>query len=244
MAKNLRKKTPSSIPMYVYDVYTPNMRKMSDWAAGAGGVFECTSASQVASKAASRFLLALDSNPSMTDLGHYTFPDCQACIITIDPEGKHVEQVFLDGTTGILSLGDISGKLFLDMSTIDPATASRCSAAVRERGGWLYDAPVSGGTHGAEAGTLTIMVGVSEADENWPVIHDVLGLMGTSLFACGGPTLGLAQKICNNYISGTIALATAEGMNLGMRLGLNPKIMSSILAVSTGGSWVNCECRV
>jgi 3-hydroxyisobutyrate/3-hydroxypropionate dehydrogenase len=157
------------------------------------------------------------------------------------PEGKHVTQIFFEEENGVLTLPCISGKLFIEMSTIDPATSARCAQAVQERSAAFYDAPVSGGTNGAEGGTITCMVGIDEADPMWPLVERILSMMGSALFACGGPTLGLAQKICNNYISGTIAIATAEGMNLGMRLGLNPKTMSSILAVSTGGSWVNCE---
>jgi 3-hydroxyisobutyrate dehydrogenase len=68
--------------------------------------------------------------------------------------------------------------------------------------------------------------------------------MGKNLFECGRPTLGLATKICNNYISGTIAIATSEGYNLAIRLGLNPMTFQKVLAVSTGGSWVNSNCNV
>ncbi|ADV25674.1 Hypothetical Protein CGB_N0070C [Cryptococcus gattii WM276] len=85
------------------------------------------------------------------------------------------------------------------------------------------------------------MIGAEACDPNLDIVKPILDTMGTNLIACGGPTRGLATKICNNYIAGTIAIATAEGMNLAiMRLGVNPKIFSKVVNVSTGASWVNC----
>jgi 3-hydroxyisobutyrate dehydrogenase-like beta-hydroxyacid dehydrogenase len=99
---------------------------------------------------------------------------------------------------------------------------------------------VSGGTSGAEAGTITFMMGAGKNDVLFESIKPILQTMGTNIIPCGGPTLGLATKLCNNYISGTIAIATAEGMNMAVRLGLDPKVFSEAVSVSTGGSWVNC----
>ena len=94
---------------------------------------------------------------------------------------------------------------------------------------------------GAEKGTLTFMIGIEEQDMNYALVHAVCGTMGTNLFACGGQTLGLASKLTNNYVSGLISIATAEGMNLGMRLGLDPKVLSAVFSTSTAQSWVNGE---
>jgi 3-hydroxyisobutyrate dehydrogenase-like beta-hydroxyacid dehydrogenase len=112
------------------------------------------------------------------------------------------------------------------------------------RGAIFVDAPVSGGPAGAEKGTLTFMMGLDATHPHLERIKVILGMMGKNLFECGGPTLGLATKICNNYISGTIAIATSEGYNLAIRLGLNPMTFQKVLAVSTGGSWVNSNCNV
>ena len=103
----------------------------------------------------------------------------------------------------------------------------------------FYDAPVSGGTTGAEKATLTFMVGAAADDPLFPLLKEILSFMGTTVNPCGGPSLGLAAKLSNNYLSGLIALATAEAMNLGMRCGLDPKVLSNCFATSSGGSWVN-----
>lgn len=148
-----------------------------------------------------------------------------------------------DQPGGALSV-NVKGKLFLECSTIDMATSQAVSAKIQDLGATFIDAPVSGGPAGAEKGTLTFMMGLSENHPQIEDIRKILSCMGKNLFACGGPTLGLATKICNNYISGTIAIATSEGMNLAMNLGLNPKTFSDVLKVSTGGSWVNAHCNV
>lgn len=103
----------------------------------------------------------------------------------------------------------------------------------------FYDAPVSGGTAGAEAAILTFMVGATSDDPRYPLLHRIFSCMGKSIYPLGGPGLGIAAKLSNNYLSGMIALATAEAMNLGMRLGLDPKVLSDCFATSSGGSWVN-----
>jgi 3-hydroxyisobutyrate dehydrogenase-like beta-hydroxyacid dehydrogenase len=103
----------------------------------------------------------------------------------------------------------------------------------------FHDAPVSGGTAGASAGTLTFMVGIEKDSSHLPLLRRIFSLMGKSIHAMGGPSLGLAAKLSNNYLSGMIALATSEAMNLGMRLGLDPNTLSNCFSTSSGGSWVN-----
>jgi len=128
-------------------------------------------------------------------------------------------------------------------STIDPGTSLEVGKAVRasdtSNPASFYDAPVSGGTAGAEKGILTFMVGAAPDDPKFSLLKEILSCMGTSINPCGGPSLGLAAKLSNNYLSGLIALATAEAMNLGMRCGLDPKVLSNCFATSSGGSWVN-----
>ncbi|KIJ38393.1 hypothetical protein M422DRAFT_231325 [Sphaerobolus stellatus SS14] len=164
------------------------------------------------------------------------------CIITIVPEGSHVKVVYLTSETGLLA-ADTAGKLFIDSSTIDPGTSLEVGKAVSASQSThppsFYDAPVSGGTAGAEKGILTFMVGAAPDDPKFPLLKEILLCMGTSVNPCGGPSLGLAAKLSNNYLSGLIALATAEAMNLGMRCGLDPKVLSNCFASSSGGSWVN-----
>ncbi|KAF4890444.1 Cytochrome P450 monooxygenase atE [Colletotrichum fructicola] len=139
-------------------------------------------------------------------------------IFTMLPEGSHVRAVYLDPVDGILH-SKISARLLLDCSTIDTETSLAVSTAVKSRfpDVAFYDAPVSGGTLGAVAASLTLMVGCSENDSNWSLVEGLLGLVGKNIIACGGPGMGLTAKLCNNYCSGLISLATAEAMNIGMR---------------------------
>jgi 3-hydroxyisobutyrate dehydrogenase len=83
------------------------------------------------------------------------------------------------------------------------------------------------------------MVGAAADDPTFPLIKQILSFMGTTVNPCGGPSLGLAAKLSNNYLSGLIALATAEAMNMGMRCGLDAKVLSDCFATSSGSSWVN-----
>ena len=100
----------------------------------------------------------------------------------------------------------------------------------------FIDTPMSGGSGGAQAGTLTFMVGCDK--ENFEIAKELLVGMGKNVFHCGGPGTGEIAKICNNLILGINMIATSEGLSLGEKLGINPKVLSNILAVSTGRSWV------
>lgn len=196
----------------------------------------------------------------------------------IVPEGAHVRAVFLDPVTGLLAGGAQSTqstasstptrKTYVDCSTIDPATSRAIAAAVASittGRPYFFDAPVSGGTKGAEKGTLTFMCGVapppssssspspssSPTDVNVATdaathfaahITPLLRLMGRTVACVGGPGLGLAAKLCNNYLSGVIAIATSEAMNLGMRLGVDARVLSGVFRTSSAGNWVNGAC--
>jgi len=91
----------------------------------------------------------------------------------------------------------------------------------------------------AEDASLTFMVGIAEDSPSWPMVKDMLSLVGTNLFACGGHGKGLASKLSNNYLSGLIAIATSEAMSIGLAHGLDPTVLSNVFKTSTGGSWVN-----
>ena len=161
-------------------------------------------------------------------------------ILTMVPEGSHVRAVYLSRDTGILA-ADLSGKVLLDCSTIDISTSSDVSQRILEAypSAAFYDAPVSGGSLGAEKATLTFMLGCSESDERQAILEGILKMMGSSVFTCGGPTLGLTAKLCNNYCSGLVAIATAEAMNIGIKSGMDPRTLSSIFRTSTAQSRIN-----
>lgn len=155
------------------------------------------------------------------------------------PEGSHVRSVYLTPGTGVLA-AHLSNKLLIDCSTIDTATSLEVADAIAKQHptASFYDAPVSGGNLGAQKATLTFMVGCAESDPKFPMLQDLLGMMGNpdAIFACGGQSLGLTAKLCNNYCSGLIAIATSEAMNIGMKSGMDPRVLAKVFHASTAQS--------
>ena len=153
-------------------------------------------------------------------------------VITMLPASIHVESVYIDND--LLGAIDTS-TLVIDCSTIAPATSRRVAAAARERGIDMLDAPVSGGTGGAEAGTLTFMVGGSDA--SLERARPILEVMGSNIFHAGDAGAGQTAKICNNMLLAAQMTATAEALALGVAQGLDPAVLSSIMQASSGGNW-------
>jgi 3-hydroxyisobutyrate dehydrogenase-like beta-hydroxyacid dehydrogenase len=151
------------------------------------------------------------------------------------PEGAHVKSVYLDPQTGICST-NISNKLLIDCSTIDTGTSLLVKEHITKNfpTASFYDAPVSGGVVGAVKGTIAIFLGCSETDANLPRLTNLLQMMGKSIIPCGGPSLGLAAKLSNNYLSGIIAIAASEAFDMGMRSGLDPRVLQKVYAAGTG----------
>ena len=164
----------------------------------------------------------------------------QDAIITMVPEGVHVRAVYLTPESGILA-ADLAGKLLVDCSTIDTATSLEVGDAIRKHSptATFHDAPVSGGVLGAEAGTLTIMLGAAPSAPSLSRATALLSLLGASVVPCGGPSLGLTAKLCNNYCSGLIAIATSEAFNIGMRAGMDPRVLQRVFAGSIAQSCIN-----
>jgi 3-hydroxyisobutyrate dehydrogenase len=154
-------------------------------------------------------------------------------VISMLPAGKHVEALYL-GENGLFARLP-KGTLVIDSSTIDVATARKVAAAAREAGLQMLDAPVSGGTGGATAGTLTFIVGGETADLERA--RPVLEAMGKNIFHAGANGAGQAAKICNNMLLGILMAGTAEALTLGVRHGLDPKVLSDIIAKSSGRNW-------
>lgn len=100
----------------------------------------------------------------------------------------------------------------------------------------FYDAPVSGGVLGAEKCTLTFMLGCAQDDPQLGQLKRLLSIIGTTVIPCGKPSFGLVAKLCNNYCSGLIAIATAEAMDIAMRSGVDPRIIAHIFSASTAQS--------
>ena len=157
------------------------------------------------------------------------------------PEGSHVQSCYLTPETGIIAAPNLAGKLLIDSSTIDTGTSLRVGDALRAThlDCVFVDAPVSGGVLGAEKATMTFMVGCAPSSSHLTRIQAVLSLMGSNAKPCGGPSLGLTAKLCNNYCSGLIAIATSEAMNIGIRSGMDPRVLSDVFKVSLAGSTIN-----
>jgi 3-hydroxyisobutyrate dehydrogenase len=151
-------------------------------------------------------------------------------VITMLPEGKHVKAAYMDAG-GIFDNAE-PGTLFIDCSTIDVATAREVAAAAKARGFRMIDAPVSGGTVGADAATLTFMVGGDAA--NLEEARPQLEKMGRLIVHCGGSGNGEAVKICNNMIGGIAMIAVSEAFSLGQRLGVSVADMQRVIASSSG----------
>lgn len=126
-------------------------------------------------------------------------------------------------------------RLFIDCSTIDPSSSREVAALVAQAGGAFVDAPMSGGVVGATAGTLTFMLGAP--DSLVPRVEPILLRMGRRVLHCGAQGAGLSAKLANNYLLAINNIATAEAMNLGVRWGLDPKVLAGVINVSTGKCW-------
>lgn len=160
-------------------------------------------------------------------------------VISMLPASRHVEGLYL-GDGGILERIE-DGALVIDCSTIAPETSRKVEAAAAARGLAMLDAPVSGGTAGAAAGTLTFIVG-GEAGA-LERARPVLSAMGKNIFHMGGAGAGQVAKLCNNMALGVIMAVTGEAIALGVAHGLDPKALSDMMAVSTSRSWATEVCN-
>jgi 3-hydroxyisobutyrate dehydrogenase len=154
-------------------------------------------------------------------------------VITMLPSSPHVRRVYQDAY-GVLASA-APGTLLIDSSTIDPQTSREVALDARGKGLVMVDAPVSGGTGGAEAGTLTFMVGGEVTD--FERAKPILQCMGKNIVHCGGDGNGQVAKICNNMMLAIEMIATAEGMSLATKLGMDPKVFASIANTSSGRCW-------
>ena len=160
----------------------------------------------------------------------------EACdiVITMLPDSPDVEAV-VAGEDGVLE-GIRDGALLVDMSTISPVVTEELSGKVRERGGSMLDAPVSGGDVGAIGGTLSIMVGGSEEDfERARPLFDVMGKVATHV----GPTgAGQVVKACNQIVVALNIEAVSEALVLGSKAGVAPEKVVEALSGGLAGSAV------
>jgi 3-hydroxyisobutyrate dehydrogenase len=155
-------------------------------------------------------------------------------LITMVPTGAEVRNALLEWEGGIAA-ALAPGTVVVDMSSSSPVGTRELGPILAERGLPLVDAPVSGGTVGAEAGTLAVMIG---ADDDAAVerVRPALAAIGKSLVRVGGLGCGHAVKALNNYVAAAAFTATAEALLIGVRFGLEPRVVIDALNASDGRS--------
>ncbi len=156
-------------------------------------------------------------------------------VISMLPASQHVEALYLGNDKPGLLNQLSAGTLVIDCSTIAATSARKVAEAAAKRQIACIDAPVSGGTGGAIAGTLTFMVGGSAADLERA--RPLLEKMGQNIFHAGEAGAGQTAKICNNMLLGILMIGTSEALALGVANGLDPKVLSEIMRRSSGGNW-------
>ncbi|TVY78326.1 putative 3-hydroxyisobutyrate dehydrogenase [Lachnellula suecica] len=215
MARNLQAKLPSSDTLRVYDINAESLERFANEtkALSSGAAVEVATNSRDAAE-----------NSETT--------------ITVLPEPSHVKNVFSQILKPPLSEKVVANpeRLFIDCSTIDPASSRSVANAVHTtQQGRFVDAPMSGGVVGATAGTLTFMLGAP--DHMLARIEPILLMMGKKALHCGPQGAGLSGKLANNYLLAINNIATAEAMNLGIKWGLDAKTLGNLINISTGKCW-------
>lgn len=212
MAKNLQKKLPSTDTLLIQDINSEATKRFVAEVADSGGA-----------------AVKIAASPAEASDGSET-------VITVLPEPVHVKHVFSQILAHPATTGSHENRLFIDCSTIDPATSKEVANVVSATAqGHFLDAPMSGGVVGAAAGTLTFMLGASSA--LLPRAEPILLHMGKRVLHCGEQGAGLVGKLANNYLLAINNIATAEAMNLGIKAGLDPKVLANVINVSTGKCW-------
>ena len=155
-------------------------------------------------------------------------------VITMLPQDEQVKEVAL-GPKGVLE-GAKPGTVFIDMSSIAPHTSKQVAAEAQKKGVKFLDAPVSGGTGGAEKATLTIMVGGDKAlvDEHM----EILQVMGKTIYHVGDVGMGETVKMVNQMLVGINLAGIVEALVMGTKLGVAPEVLYKIIRASSGNSFM------
>ena len=183
------------------------------------------------------FDLSEEASARARDNGAQTFDsvreavDGAEAVVTMLPNGGIVKQVFTADVIGAAP----THAILIDCSTIDVASAREVAEAARQADYAMVDGPVSGGIAAANAGTLTFMVGGSEA--GFARAEPILAKMGKAVIHAGASGSGQAAKICNNMILGATMIATCEAFQLARKLGLDPQVFFDIASKASGQSW-------
>ncbi|KAI8947813.1 NAD binding domain of 6-phosphogluconate dehydrogenase-domain-containing protein [Xylaria longipes] len=214
----------------------------------------------VSKGAIDRFLEEAQGQASVEVIGNgFEATKAADTVITMLPGSDAVKSVYMDSETGILAgavaaagSGPPAPKLIMECGTIETDTILTVAKATRDvsdlklDGTLIFvDAPVSGGPMGAEAGTLTFMVGClpNVSDTIFPIVKSYLKHMGKEkeIFLCGDVGAGTAFKVINNYLSAITSLAASEALNIGSKAGLDVKLLTDVINASGGQCWVTSK---
>lgn len=217
MAGNLRKKLPSSTTLYVFDINQEAISRFIDNFSSYGKIEAASSAKDLVSKVGT--------------------------VLSSLPNGPCVRQVYLDPENGVIAATKNQDRLLIECSTIEIESTQEIGKTVSDAGlGDFVDATVSGGMWGANAGTLSFMVGHAEPTETDRVgkhVFETLSLVGApnTIAFCGGLGMGQVAKIAHNYITLGNNLVATEGMAIGLKYGIDKKALlsASRRAVPTPG---------
>lgn len=154
-------------------------------------------------------------------------------IFSMLPAGSDVREVYTNNN-GILS--SISpNSILIDCSTCEPELSQHLSTLANEKQATFLDSPVSGGVLSAREAKLTFMVG--GPIETLNTVKNILLMMGKNVIHCGAVGMGETAKICNNMMLAISMIGTAETMQLGIALGIDPKVLTKVLNASSGRTW-------
>lgn len=156
-------------------------------------------------------------------------------VFTMVPLPTDVLKVYT-GPDGIIANAK-KDAILIDSSTVDPETSKKIESQASAKGIRFVDAPVTGAVPAARAGTLTFIVGGPK--ETVDELRELLLCMGKNVIHCGTTGMGSVAKLCNNMMLAISMIGTAETLNMARRLGLDPKLMTDILNISSGRTWVS-----
>ncbi|KIW24908.1 hypothetical protein, variant [Cladophialophora immunda] len=217
MAVNLRTKMPKDMTLVVGDMSQTAISRFQEQMKDVGPVAVAANGSEAIQKANT--------------------------IITVLPNDAACDSVYLDPSTGVLAgvkqAGSSQAKIAMECGTMSLEIINKVRDASSGSGLTFIDSPISGGPLGAQAGTLTIMVGCDEAV--FPKIKPLLEHMGSGVRRCGVVGTGTAFKTINNYMSINNVLVASEALNIGAKLGLNMEDLIDTVNSSSGMSWITLK---
>ncbi|KAJ4139681.1 hypothetical protein NW768_001022 [Fusarium equiseti] len=220
MAGNLRKKIPPASTLYVLDLDHNIIQRLISEYGNYGNIEVTHSAKDLANK--------VDSGVVLSSL----------------PAGPHVRKVYLDPMNGVIAAKKNPERLIIECSTIEIESTQDLGKTIIEFGlGTFVDATVSGGMWGANAGTLSFMVGHPQPTDDDQVgkrLYDTLSLVGvtSTITFCGGLGMGQVAKIAHNYITLANNLVATEGMAIGLKYGIDKHALFKCIREGTANSWV------